>query len=159
MIAGICGGLAKYFEVDPAIVRIIFLLLFFYNGIGILAYLIMWIVIPTEPYGERVHYAPGSSATSAKSHAQSEEEVQEAEIIEETETGGTNANPETNARQHEAPKRDNRFIIGVILIAIGALFLLSEITPIISLKFFAPVIFIIIGAYILFTAQDKEAKK
>ncbi len=48
MIWGVCGGLAKYFDIDPTIVRIIAVLLIFANGLGILAYLIMAIVVPLE---------------------------------------------------------------------------------------------------------------
>jgi len=48
MIGGVCGGLAEYFGIDPTIVRIIAVLLFFW-GAGFLAYLIAWIVIPPNP--------------------------------------------------------------------------------------------------------------
>jgi phage shock protein PspC (stress-responsive transcriptional regulator) len=46
MIAGVCGGIAEYFDIDPVIVRLIAVALVFAQGIGILAYLIAWIVIP-----------------------------------------------------------------------------------------------------------------
>ena len=48
MIAGVCGGIAEYFNVDPTLVRIaaVFFLLW---GAGFLAYMIAWIVIPPNP--------------------------------------------------------------------------------------------------------------
>lgn len=50
MIAGVCGGLAKYFEIDPIIIRILFFILLLPGGLpGILPYVIMWIVVPEEP--------------------------------------------------------------------------------------------------------------
>lgn len=49
MIAGICGGLAAYFEIDPTWMRLIFVLLFFVFGSALFAYLILWIIIPLEP--------------------------------------------------------------------------------------------------------------
>lgn len=49
MIAGVCGGLAQYFEVDPTLVRLIFVVLFFASGIGLPLYIILWIVLPKEP--------------------------------------------------------------------------------------------------------------
>jgi len=49
MIAGICGGLAQYLAVDPTIVRLVFLLLFFAGGAAIPIYLVMWIITPQEP--------------------------------------------------------------------------------------------------------------
>jgi phage shock protein PspC (stress-responsive transcriptional regulator) len=47
-IAGICGGLAVYFGIDPVIPRLIWVFLALGAGIGILAYLICWLVIPQE---------------------------------------------------------------------------------------------------------------
>lgn len=49
MIGGVCGGLGKYFDIDPTIVRLLFVLFAFAGGPGILAYLIMLIVVPEEP--------------------------------------------------------------------------------------------------------------
>jgi phage shock protein C len=48
-IAGVCGGLAEYFEIDPTLVRVLWLLLVFFGGTGVLAYLILWIVLPVAP--------------------------------------------------------------------------------------------------------------
>lgn len=45
---GVCGGLAKYFDIDPTIVRVIAVLLIFADGLGILAYIIMAIIVPLE---------------------------------------------------------------------------------------------------------------
>ncbi len=49
MIAGICGGLGEYFDVDPTIVRLVLLCSVLLAGTGILFYLIGWIVIPVDP--------------------------------------------------------------------------------------------------------------
>jgi phage shock protein PspC (stress-responsive transcriptional regulator) len=48
MVAGICGGLGKYFGLDSTILRLVFVLLLIFAGTGLLAYLIMWLVIPYE---------------------------------------------------------------------------------------------------------------
>ena len=47
LIGGVCAGLAQYFDIDVSIMRIIAILCLF-SGIGVIPYLIMWIVIPTE---------------------------------------------------------------------------------------------------------------
>jgi len=47
-ISGVCGGLGDYFNVDPLVFRIIFLVLLFGGGSGLLLYLILWIVMPEE---------------------------------------------------------------------------------------------------------------
>ena len=48
-IAGICGGLGAYFDADPTLIRLVMLLLILFGGLSILAYIILWIVIPEEP--------------------------------------------------------------------------------------------------------------
>jgi len=48
MVAGVCGGLAEHFKIDPSLVRLAFVLLFFFGGHGLLLYLILWIIMPTE---------------------------------------------------------------------------------------------------------------
>jgi phage shock protein C len=49
ILAGICGGIGKYLDIDPIIIRLIFIVLLFTVGSGILIYLIAWILIPLEP--------------------------------------------------------------------------------------------------------------
>ena len=45
-IAGVCAGVANYFDVDPTIVRVIWGVLAFCYGAGIIAYIILWIIAP-----------------------------------------------------------------------------------------------------------------
>jgi len=45
-IAGVCGGLGEYFELDPVLFRAAFLVLILAGGLGILLYLALWLVIP-----------------------------------------------------------------------------------------------------------------
>jgi phage shock protein C len=51
MIAGVAGGVANYFDTDPTLVRILFVLLTLLGGggLGILVYIVLWIVMP-EPF-------------------------------------------------------------------------------------------------------------
>ncbi len=49
LIGGVCTGLGNYFNVDYSVIRIIWLLLFLFGGIGLLAYIIAWIIIPEKP--------------------------------------------------------------------------------------------------------------
>lgn len=48
-IAGVCGGLGEYFDIDPTIIRLLWLALLFAVGSGLLAYIIAWIIIPEKP--------------------------------------------------------------------------------------------------------------
>ena len=45
-VAGVCGGLAGYFNVDPTLIRVLFIVLAVCGGAGLVLYLAMWIVVP-----------------------------------------------------------------------------------------------------------------
>jgi len=49
MIAGVCGGIAEYFDIDPTLVRLLGLVLVLSGGAGVIAYIIAWIIIPEKP--------------------------------------------------------------------------------------------------------------
>jgi phage shock protein C len=57
-IAGVCLGFAEYFDLDVALIRLIWVLVAIFGGTGFLAYVIAWIVMPSEP--ERVQ-APAAA--------------------------------------------------------------------------------------------------
>ena len=48
-LAGICGGLGHYFNLDPTLIRVLFVLFALAFGGGFLAYVILWLIIPLEP--------------------------------------------------------------------------------------------------------------
>jgi phage shock protein C len=49
-IAGVCGGIAEYFDIDPVIVRVLALILILAAFSGFVAYIILWIVVPINPH-------------------------------------------------------------------------------------------------------------
>ena len=61
IFAGVCAGLADYFDLDPTLVRIIWVLAFFCAGTGLLAYIILWIVLPLAPSS----VVPSSATTTS----------------------------------------------------------------------------------------------
>jgi phage shock protein C len=46
MIAGVCGGLAEYFNVDATLIRVLFLVLAVFGGTGLVIYVVMWLIVP-----------------------------------------------------------------------------------------------------------------
>lgn len=48
IIAGVCGGIAKYFDIDSTIVRLVFLLIAMAGGSGVLLYIILMLIMPEE---------------------------------------------------------------------------------------------------------------
>ncbi len=60
MIAGVAGGLAAYFNIDPMFVRLAFVVLGLFNGLGLILYIVLWLLVPVED----------SSATDTRSQVQ-----------------------------------------------------------------------------------------
>ena len=52
MLGGVCGGLGEYLNIDPVVLRVIFVIVGFLYGASLLIYLIMWILVPEEPQSE-----------------------------------------------------------------------------------------------------------
>jgi phage shock protein C len=48
-LAGVCGGLAEYFNLDVTLIRVLFVLLAVLGGSGLVIYVAMWIIVPKEP--------------------------------------------------------------------------------------------------------------
>lgn len=48
IIAGVCAGIANYFDLDPTIIRVLYVLMFFFMGFGLMLYIILWLVIPKK---------------------------------------------------------------------------------------------------------------
>lgn len=134
MIAGVSGGLAKYFKIDSTLVRIIFVLLAIGGGCGVLVYLILWLVIPKEKgvekeidRGEKVQEFAEDVKNKAKSMAK--------EIKLDTKVGKTG--------------RVN--ILGIALILVGLAAIWNQISPMtIQWNFFWPGLLILIGILFLF---------
>jgi len=49
ILGGVCTGLAEYFEIDPVLFRVLFVIAFFFGSMGIWLYIILWIVVPKAP--------------------------------------------------------------------------------------------------------------
>jgi phage shock protein C len=73
MIGGVCAGLAEYFGIDPTIVRLFFLAFTLANGAGVLAYFVLWLIVPPEgveakaTFGENVKTGADEIADRARS--------------------------------------------------------------------------------------------
>ncbi len=53
-IAGVCAGLADYFNLDVTVVRLIFVLMAFFGGPGLLLYIILWVIMPEDERKKKV---------------------------------------------------------------------------------------------------------
>ena len=48
-LAGVCGGLAEYFNLDATLIRVLFIVLAVLGGSGVILYIAMWIIVPKQP--------------------------------------------------------------------------------------------------------------
>ena len=128
VIGGVAGGLADYLNIDPVIVRILFVLLAIFGGSGVLIYIILWIVIPAQLYSF------GTSETSG-------EEVK------------VEIDPIASQR-----KTNTGFVAGLVLIAFGLLFLADQLIPYYHLWDFWPVLLIVAGVFIIRPEIFKSSK-
>ncbi len=131
MIGGVAGGLAEYFDLDPTLVRIVFVVSLFLGGSGILAYIILWIVVPEEPY-----IAP--SAETPKDQPSSTEASQDSEAY-------------RKAAEEQREKRRN--VAGVIFLVIGFIFLADNFLPRFHFGDYWPLILIAIGVGLLMNSR------
>jgi phage shock protein C len=135
MIGGVAGGMAKYFEMDSAIVRFLFILITMFFGTGVWVYIVLWIVLPYDT----TIYEPKFSNPSNSSNMN---------------TDNANPTPETDPYQSyqekkKAKKENGNFIAGIVLITIGVLFLISQFVPHINFGDLWPVILIVVGGLLL----------
>jgi phage shock protein C len=72
MFAGVCGGIAKYFDVDPTLVRVFFVIFGLAVGSGLLAYIVLAIIMPLEP----VDYVAPSPEPEASDDDEAEGETE-----------------------------------------------------------------------------------
>jgi phage shock protein PspC (stress-responsive transcriptional regulator) len=136
VISGVSGGLGKYFDTDPVIFRILFVVLTFLAAGGLIAYIILWIVMPEEPfdyYNRNTHFK-------------------------ETETMENENSDYRNKPYYNKPRNDGGLVVGVILIALGGLFLLDRLLPRIDFGDLWPVMLIVVGILIIASQVRKKSR-
>lgn len=134
MIAGVCGGLSVYFDVDPVLIRAVFAISAFMGGMGIVIYILLAIITPEEG-------TPG----------QIENDVVGVE-------GSGSARIQEPPIQMPQMKGDHRWIFGLALFGLGIFLFLSSLPQVIpwwGWNFLWPIILIATGLYIFAHYRNK----
>ena len=150
MLGGVAGGLAEYFAIDPTLVRIIFVVSLFAGGAGVLAYIILWIVVPEEPYA----FTAPNPQTGSKTNEEAGSPGETSEP--DTSEPDTPEQPDQQQKYYQAmteQKHKRSSILGVILVVIGLLFLLDNFIPRIHFGDFWPLLLVAIGIGLLLNAR------
>jgi phage shock protein C len=141
VIAGVCGGIAEYLAVDATLVRVVFVLMAFVGGIGLLAYIVLLILMPLPG-----RPAPFISSPPASGMADTTTRVEGDAAM-----SSTVAPVDPAIRAAEADRR--RMAVGYLLIGLGVVFLLSNagVFRTVEWQFLWPLVLIGIG--VLFLVQ------
>ena len=127
VIGGVAGGLGEYLDVDPVLVRIVFIVALFAGGVGILAYIICWIIIPEQPIGSTMTTPP------------------------DLQQPGTPPPPQQTPTYEERKHRGG-IVGGLVLVVLGLLFLGENFIPDFNFGDWWPLILVAIGAGLLYKA-------
>jgi len=140
VLAGVCGGIGEYFEIDPVLVRILWVISAFVGGAGILAYIVAAIVMPSREsaYGEKT-YESTYRASESTNTGSGTEQARSAE----------NAAEPGRVHRPRRSEKENRVLGGLILIALGGFFFIKEFLPWISGGLLVAIVFIGLGFYFL----------
>ncbi len=132
VISGVCGGIAEYFDIDSTIIRLVWVILVFLAGTGIVAYIIAAIIVPEEP--EYVNY-------SKKDEKPEEYEASQIEYEDE--------NKEKKTEEVFKKNKKNRNAIGIILIILGIFFFARRMFYWIDFAYIWPLMLVAVGLYFI----------
>jgi phage shock protein C len=126
VIGGVCGGLADYFNTEPVLIRVLFVIAFFAVGGGLLVYIVLWIITPLEvvPFFKHAN-------DSVKDETIKEE--QKSTVMEE----------------QKKQSHDGSLWGGVILIALGGIFLIDRFVQNIDFGDLWPLILVAVGVILI----------
>lgn len=128
MLGGVAGGIAEYFDIDPVIVRALFIITTFGWGVSIIIYIILWIIIPSEEliFGE-------------------------VPVVDESRIGGA---PDELSERKECRRGNMRMLFGAMLIVFGLVMLIGNIIPGLSFHNLWPIALIAFGIFILYRTYN-----
>lgn len=129
IVGGVCGGTAEYFNIDPAIVRLIWLLSVFAAGAGLWAYLVAWAIVPENPKERRKFLNMETKIKMKKDNTH--------HIAEGLHLHGKSA------------------IFGLSLMIVGVIFLANNFFPQLRLDKYWPIIPIVVGLALIFSSYKK----
>ncbi|HPD66519.1 MAG TPA: PspC domain-containing protein [Ignavibacteriales bacterium] len=134
-IAGVCGGLGEFFNFDPNIIRVIFVVLSLNFGITLILYIALWLILPYDFELKK----SDEQNNSQKSNQSNENEIV-VEPVEETNT------VVTDNQEIKKSERNSKF--GIFLILLGSTILAFNYFDV-DFSLFIPIILIILGLILL----------
>ena len=130
IIGGVAGGLGEYFDVDPVIIRVIFVISLFAWGLSFFVYIALWIFVPLNdvqdyPYNESIEDDP----------------------------------PSINEINSSGIKNQRNLIAGIVLILFGLMILLHKLFPSIKFHLVWPITLVGFGIFIIYRALINRSRR
>ena len=142
VIGGVAGGLSDYLNLDPVLVRVLFVIITLVNGLGVLLYIILWIVVQEEPY-QAYSYEMGASSEPKSGPDQNH--------------SGQNSQPQPQPPV-EKKEGKGRVIAGVVLISLGFIFLAENWFPHFDFSDILPLALVAAGGWLVMNSLNKKEK-
>jgi len=127
VIGGVAGGIGEYLDIDPVLARILFIVALFAGGVGFLAYIIAWIIIPEQPRESTMTMPPDTQQPTMPPQ------------------------PQQPSKPEEAPRRGS-IVGGLVLLVLGLLFLGQNFLADFNFGDWWPLILVAIGVGLLYKA-------
>lgn len=159
ILGGVCSGLAEGLHIDALWVRLGFVLLAFLQGVGLLIYIILWLVMPEQVEGENVSRSGFDSMTADLRRIGGELKGQFGGTSKPpAEQGAPQAGTTTSTAPPGAtspPASRQTIVLGVVLVVVG-LILLGANTGLIQWSLIWPTVLIILGVLLLARTLDRR---
>lgn len=137
MLGGVASGIAAYFDLDPNVVRFLFIVLTIFGGSGVLLYIILWIILPSSQQQSSIE----GSETLKQNVKEIKDTVQEfaKELRSDT------------PKKSESKGKPSQYYLGLLMVVLGGLFLLANLgmLDMYVIKKFWPVLLIFLGLYVV----------
>ncbi len=131
VLGGVAAGLAEYLSIDILVVRILFIASTFLSGIGLLLYLILWIVVPED---KTIDFTSTENINSS----------------------GDSTNFDINFTMLQKKGNNNHVVLGIILILFGLFFLGIEVFSFLNFGDLLPILLVGFGIYLLWNSKNKR---
>src|SRR6266446_6707297 len=163
ILGGVCSGLAEGLRIDPLWVRLGFVLLAFLQGVGLLIYIVLWLVMPEQVDGQDRMRSGFDSMSADLKRIGAELKGQFGGTPKPAPTQEQPAPSETAATSTSAPAsmrstRRTSIGLGVVLVAVG-LILLGANTGLVQWSVIWPSVLIIIGVLLLARTLDRRSQQ
>lgn len=157
MIAGVCGGLGNYFDIDSSLIRLAVLLIFLFQGIGLIAYIIAWIIISEEPVKNQYRAQNKESFQENSDSNKNDSNFEKADDFNQSKSEAEDIS--YHDTQSFSPKNTNnrRQLFAMIMILLGTIFLVDIWIPDFYWERYWPLIFIVLG-FLLLKGDQNDSK-